>query len=176
MVTNEKLEKIVYEQSILNDTFLQQNCVGRWLWKSGKLKSGHGVPWNIQMTNTAPDNFRWERDKVNIKVTRGGLYEVCFGFYSKKKPTVQLHVNGEAVLSAVNSVSYTVHHHGRYSTSCSTPSSGTITGLTLIDFIALPENAKVAISYSGEGNAEGFLSLRRLTCDPQIHHHEKNEL
>lgn len=32
------------------------------------------------------------------------------GFYSKKKPTVQLIVNGITILSAVNSNSYVVHH------------------------------------------------------------------
>ncbi len=32
------------------------------------------------------------------------------GFYSKKKPTVQLIVNGQTIISAVNSSSYVIHH------------------------------------------------------------------
>jgi hypothetical protein len=39
-----------------------------------------------------------------------GLYEITFGFYSAKKPTVQVLVNGETILSAVNSSSYVIHH------------------------------------------------------------------
>jgi hypothetical protein len=32
------------------------------------------------------------------------------GFYSKKKPTVQILVNGKTVVSAVNTSSYVIHH------------------------------------------------------------------
>ena len=41
-------------------------------------------------------------------------------------------------------------------------SVGNVTGLTLIDFIALPPNAKVACTYLGEDGAEGFLGLRKM--------------
>jgi len=34
--------------------------------------------------------------------------------------------------------------------------------LTLVDFICLPERAKVSVTYSGEEGAEGFLALRKL--------------
>ncbi|KAA6389386.1 MAG: hypothetical protein EZS28_015083, partial [Streblomastix strix] len=37
-----------------------------------------------------------------------------------------------------------------------------ITGLTMIDFIALPNNANIAITYTGEDGAEGFLGLKKL--------------
>ena len=43
-----------------------ENCLGRWLWKSGELKNGSLVPWEIQSVNTAPDNFLWEKEKVSI--------------------------------------------------------------------------------------------------------------
>lgn len=32
------------------------------------------------------------------------------GFYSKKKPTIQIIVNGQTIISAVNSSAYVVHH------------------------------------------------------------------
>jgi hypothetical protein len=41
-------------------------------------------------------------------------------------------------------------------------SAGNVTGLTLIDFLALPPRARVAITYSGEEIGEGFLSLKKL--------------
>jgi hypothetical protein len=35
-------------------------------------------------------------------------------------------------------------------------------GLTLVDYICLPERSRIAISYSGEEGAEGFLGLRKI--------------
>lgn len=171
------------QQAAINEALCSQLSLGRWLWTTRKLKAGHGVPWNLQTANTDPDNFRWEADKVNLLVVCPGLYEITFGFFTRKKPTVQLHVNGEPVMSAVNSSSYVLHHSsGRITDASSVPAlvagmggggssgashviadSGTATGLTLIDFLSLPANAKIALSFAGEPeHAQGFLSLRKL--------------
>jgi hypothetical protein len=40
--------------------------------------------------------------------------------------------------------------------------AGSVTGLTLIDFLALPPRAKISITYTGEEGAEGFVGLRKL--------------
>ena len=48
---------------------------------------------------TDPENFIWERDKVSIVTMAPGLYEVTFGFFVRKKPAIQLLVNGEPVLA-----------------------------------------------------------------------------
>lgn len=45
-----------------------------------------------------------------IMMVAPGLYEINFGFFSTKQPTVQVLVNGEPILSAVNSSSYVIHH------------------------------------------------------------------
>ena len=149
------------EQLALNSVFCSENTVGRWIWRNGELANGFSVPWEIQCINTAPDNFIWEPDVTNIIVISPGLYEITFGFYCKKKPTVQLLVNGETILSAVNNASYVIHHSsGRLKNASTT--SGTISGLTLIDFIALPPRAKISLSYSGDRNCEGFLALKKL--------------
>ena len=68
------------------------------------------MPWNVQNINTNPDNFGWEKDRAVIGCAAPGLYEVSFGFFTRRKPTVTLLVNGEPVLSAINSASYAVHH------------------------------------------------------------------
>jgi len=69
-----------------------------------------------------------------------------FGFYSKKKPTIQLLVNGDPVLSAVNSASYVIHHtSGKIKdVNINRHPSGNITGLTMIDFIILPPRARIS--------------------------------
>ena len=63
---------------------------------------------------------------------------------------MQLLVNGEPVLAAVNSASYVLHHSSGRLTSMGRHPAGNVTGLTLIDFIALPPRAKISVTYSGE--------------------------
>lgn len=152
----------VKEQNSINDLLCSENCTARWLWKSGSLKNGFAVPWEIQATNTCPENFLWEQENTSIMTVTPGLYEISFGFFAKKKPTVQLLVNGEACLSAVNSASYVIHHSSGKMKSNPKHSAGNISGLTMTDFIALPAKARLSISYSGEVGAEGFFGIRKL--------------
>ena len=93
----------VNEQSLLNEALCAENMVGRWIWKSGEVRVGNAVPWEVQTVNTFPDNFLWEREKTAVLTVAPGLYEITFGFFAARKPTVQLLVNGEVVLSAINS-------------------------------------------------------------------------
>eukprot|EP00698_Gefionella_okellyi_P022603 TRINITY_DN750_c0_g2_i1.p1 TRINITY_DN750_c0_g2~~TRINITY_DN750_c0_g2_i1.p1 ORF type:complete len:432 (-),score=120.43 TRINITY_DN750_c0_g2_i1:55-1350(-) len=158
----EDFNKIIADQRLINESLVAEQCVARWIWKSGKTKTGHGVPWNVQSVNTNPDNFLWEKDKVHIVVNAPGLYELSFGFFARKKPSVQLLINGEPVLSAINTASYVIHHSSGRLTSVGSHPSGSVTGLTLVDFLALPQRARIAISYNGEEGAEGFLGLRKL--------------
>lgn len=139
-----------------------ENCLGRWLWKSGELKNGSLVPWEIQSVNTAPDNFLWEKEKISIVTVAPGLYEIVLGFYSRKKPTIQILVNGEPIMSAVNSSSYVVHHSSGKLKPVTSHPNGNIAGITLIDFIALPARARVSIGFTGEIHSEGFIGLRKL--------------
>ena len=69
-------------------TIATTSPVGRWIWKSGEVKNGYAVPWDVQSVNTCPENFVWEAESTSILVVVPGLYEVTFGFYSKKKPSV----------------------------------------------------------------------------------------
>lgn len=92
----------------------------------------------------------------------GGLYEITFGFYCRSKPAVQLLVNGEPVISAINSAAYAVHHSSGRLTSVGQHPAGNVTGLTLIDFLALPPRARVSLAFKGEEGAEGFLGLKKL--------------
>jgi hypothetical protein len=147
-------------QSTINETLCAENCGARWLWKSGQIKTGFAIPWELQTVNTAPDNFVWEKDKTSITVVSPGLYNISFGFYSNKKPTVQLLVNGEPAFSAVNSNSYILNHNGGKLKS--SVKNMNVTGITINEFIILPDRARLAISYSREESGEGFLSLKKL--------------
>jgi hypothetical protein len=79
-----------------------------------------------------------------------GLYEVIIGFYSRKKPQVQLLVNGEAVIVLGSTGSKWSRH-----------SAGNILGLTRVEYLALPARARISVSYTGE-TGEGFLGLKKL--------------
>ena len=157
-----EFEDFQNEQRLINEALCSENTVGRWVWKTADMKPGSGVPWEIQSVNTCPENFLWEPYSTSIVVVAPGLYEIMFGFYSKKKPTVQLLINGEPVLSAVNNASYVIHHSSGRLKNTGHHSSGNVTGLTLIDFLALPSRARVSLSYNGDTQAEGFLGLRKL--------------
>jgi hypothetical protein len=37
----------VREQNSINEILCAENCVARWLWKSGSLKNGFAVPWEV---------------------------------------------------------------------------------------------------------------------------------
>ena len=149
-------------QAIINDTLCNENSIGRWLWKSGKVKNNLSIPWEIQIINTSNENFLWEKDRTFIEIKEGGLYEIKMGFFADKKPMIQILVNGEVIISAINSNSYVIHQSpgGRMKGTGKT-SFGNVTGLSLIDFILLPDNAKVSISYTGEKGI-GFLGLKKL--------------
>ncbi len=41
-------------------------------------------------------------------------------------------------------------------------SAGNVTGITHIDFIALPARARITLVYTGDAYGEGFLCLRKL--------------
>ena len=149
-------------QAIINDTLCNENNIGRWLWKSGKIKNNLSIPWEVQIINTSNDNFLWEKDKTFINIKEGGLYEIKMGFFVDKKPMIQLLINGEVVISAINSNSYVIHQSpgGRMKGTGKT-SFGNVTGLTMVDFVLLPDNAKLSISYTGEKGI-GFLGLKKL--------------
>lgn len=80
-----------------------------------------------------------------------GLYEISFGFYSRRKPVVQLLVNGEVVVTAVNSSSSSGVQHAGGGGGQGMPkspqssmggygghSAGNVTGLTFFDVLSLP--------------------------------------
>ena len=151
MVTKNELNEALQEQNQINEALCAENCSARWLWKSGELQNGFAIPWEIQTINTCPENFLWDEDKTMIMTVAPGLYELNFGFFSAKQPTIQVLVNGEPILSAVNTSSYVIHHSsGKLKNTGKPHSQGNLTGLTMIDFIALPARARISLSYNGE--------------------------
>ncbi|KAA6383978.1 MAG: hypothetical protein EZS28_020493, partial [Streblomastix strix] len=121
-----------------------------------------------ELTNTHPSNFLWEQDRATLGIVQPGLYEISLGIYGKHRQSAQLLVNGETVLVAfANRPSSPSRSQAPAPFQSShSPTSGGLSGVagtTLLDFIALPPNARLSISY-GEGmeGAEGFIALRKI--------------
>ena len=141
-------------QAIINDALCTENCLARWLWKSGKVKNGYAIPWEVQAVNTAPDNFIWEKEKTFILCSSAGLYKVEIGFFSDKKPAVQILVNGEVVISSITNSNFVTRGKKGVNGNCS--------GVTLTDFVLLGDKSRISISYSGDEGAIGFLGLKKM--------------
>ena len=69
-----------------------------WLWKSGKTVKGI-VPWDIERYNHVPQCFTFGKTNSEIVIREEGLYEFSFGFFGRKKVTVDVYLNGEVAIS-----------------------------------------------------------------------------
>ena len=50
-----ELNRVIGEQSLIMESLCSEHLLGRWIWKSGRVKGEkHAVPWNVQNINTNP--------------------------------------------------------------------------------------------------------------------------
>ena len=91
----------ISKQEAINETLCSENTTARWYIENKREQRGE-VSWEKQSVNTCPENFIWQSHNSEITVVNSGCYEVCLGFYSEKKPLVQVYVNSELVFSLVN--------------------------------------------------------------------------
>lgn len=116
------------------------------------------ISWDKESINTLPENFIYNQSDLTFKIASSGIYKIEMGFYAKKKPAIQIIINGKTIVSAVNSSSYVVHHS---SGKLKDIINSEVAGLTYYDYYTLQENTRLAISYSGEVG-HGFFGIQRL--------------
>ena len=46
-VKRQQLTDALNDQALVNEALCAENCVGRWVWKSGDLQSPNLVPWEV---------------------------------------------------------------------------------------------------------------------------------
>ena len=161
---NSDFTTAIDNQSIINDTLCNENCIGRWIWKSGKIKNSYSVPWENQSVNTSPDNFNWEKENTYIIINEEGLYELNFGFYSEKKPNIQIHINSEIIINIQNNNNFFLNNNNspvKYRKNNEKNFGGNITGISATEFILLPKQSKLSVCYFG-GLGTGFIGLKKL--------------
>ena len=150
-INNYEYNNAMNNQAMINDILCNENQIGRWLWKSGKIKGGFTIPWDTQKVNTAPDNFLWEKDKTVINVINGGIYQIILGFYfnNNKKPQIQIIINNDNAISINNNYLNNKNNNKK------------VNSISYIDFIILKDNSKIIVTFNGE-EGFGFLGLKKL--------------
>ena len=147
-IDNNEFNNAMNNQALINDIICNENQIGRWLWKTGKIKSGFIIPWDTQKINTAPDNYIWEKNNSVINIINGGIYQINLGFYFSnninKKPQVQIIINSENVLNVNNKIN-----------------NKKMNSISFSDFIILKDNSKISVTFNGEEGL-GFIGLKRL--------------
>lgn len=118
--------------------------VARWGWSGGRLAAGNAVPWTTQQYNGLSEALSWQPgDATTVVVAEPGLYEICLGFFTSKRPHVQVLVNGVPALSAFHKGS-TVVHEPR------------VTCLSCVELLQLPHpNSALVVTLSGGGGGGG---------------------
>ena len=157
-VNNIEFKNAMNNQAMINDIICNENQVGRWLWKSNK-KNKLAIPWDIQSVNTAPDNYLWEKNGININVINGGIYQISLGLYFNfnvnKKIQAQIIVNSDNVINVKNNN----FNSDFYNTKGNNLKK--MNSISYNDFILLKDNSKIIVTFSGE-EGFGFIGLKKL--------------
>ncbi|RHZ31427.1 hypothetical protein DYB31_004020 [Aphanomyces astaci] len=80
------------------------------IWKTGRPTDRHTIAWTVQVVNTNPDVFAWDKGSDHVTAIIPGLYQLQASFFTDYAPTLQVLVNGEPalVLSGYAITSYPV--------------------------------------------------------------------
>ena len=155
-------------QNSINTYLAKENSIAKYIWNSGNVSKGYAVPWEEQIINTMPENVIWEKDEISILVKKKGIYLISLGFFVDEKPTVQVMINGENVLSQVNSNAFIVRQENSKEFNLGKldakeeNENNSITGLTMNEFLCLGNMSKIVISYSGSNSVKGIMSIKQI--------------
>jgi len=161
-------------QNNINTYLAKENSIGKWIWQSGNVCKGYAVPWEVQVINTMPENIIWEKDDFIIMIKKKGIYLLSLGFFVREKPIIQVIINGESVLSQVNSNAFIVRqdNNNEYNKSNfglnkdiendEESEDTSITGVSMNEFLCLKEMSKIVISYSGSKCVKGMMSIKQI--------------
>jgi hypothetical protein len=147
-----KVFTFIKEQSQLNEMLCSENCVARWLWRTGQVRPNRAVAWDTESVNTCPENYKWQPGDCVIVTVSSGLYEVFYAVFASRKPSIEVLVNGETVFDEFRCLGKTWGGH----------TDGNIVAASLHDYVTLPARARITVVYNGEQGAGGVFGLRKL--------------
>ena len=162
-------------QNGINNVLIKENYIGKWFWLSGEKKNNSFIPWEIQIMNTSPENFIWEKNSINIKIMEKGIYLISLSFFVKEKPEIQILINGEVVINQIQGGHFLIKNENNLiendinnlnlddnKMNINSIKENCIPGITLNNFLSLDDKSRISITYNGNNNVKGFLSLKKV--------------
>ncbi|TNJ30213.1 hypothetical protein GMRT_14246 [Giardia muris] len=132
----------------------------RWLWKGKKLSSSGNIIWHSELCNTLQSNYIWDTGKSAILICLPGCYRIEFVIFSRRRPTIQLHINGEPLICAMSGdVAPYMYLKPKGD------AMNTYVGQSLMDFLYLGENSRlqlVVVNDHDKACISGYLSLQKI--------------
>ncbi len=173
------LRKVENELTSLRSKVAGELTGARWLWTSATLGRDGWIPWDHQVTNAAPAVLLWKKGSTIIKVRMPGLYRICFAVFTTLAVSIQICVNGEAVITlqpdtsesnvqapksgvVMNNPNVGLSNEHKYVLRHMRHSIGEVTCVSIDECLSLPLDGAVSVRYHSTQMAQGFLSLRKL--------------
>ncbi len=101
--------------------------------------------------------------QADITVIDAGVYEVVAAFFSKRRPTFQLLVNGSVALRAGSHAACTGQHTAARALCFDGLTGHHVNGTSVVDHLMLPSDACLTVIYPSQQEAgQGFISLQQL--------------
>lgn len=150
----------VYDEVLGSSDAISAVPTARWVWKGRRLTQAGAILWSQEICNTQSSNFLWEKGKSSVYVCTAGCYRVDFVVFGRRRLTVQLHVNGEPLVSAMSGdvAPYMYLRPKGEAVNC-------YSGQTLMDYVYLGDNSTVQVVVVGDSEkwvVSGFLQLQRV--------------
>ena len=149
-------------------------AVAKWVWKQRMLTpETSAVMWDVESLNSSKENFLWSNDPSEggdasiVQTTKPGVYRVSCAFFAASVPSITVLVNGFPAFSTAPPEEYTddgeaqVHSKVGDIIIHSHP-NGSVAGLSVSNFVALPKDAEISVLYNGDVRGQGFLELVKL--------------
>lgn len=160
----EEYKQALENQNRINNIVMNENSVGKWLWKTGEIRSGYCVPWEEEIINTRPENFIRSKENTLITVAQPGIYLLTAVFFVMTTPSIEVMINGNPVVSKVKNTDDVVRHE---ILSESEEYKGGIncgmSSVCLKEYLNLEdEKSRLSISYTGSDNVKGLLCLSKI--------------
>jgi hypothetical protein len=119
---------------------------------SGECNKGYYIPWEEQRTNTCPEIFIWDKGCDCVIVVDKGIYVIKVALFGcGDNAMFQVLVNGEGVINGNDNVKRKGKGIG-----------DGVSGCSVVEFLNLEGKSRVSVSYNGNCNVKGFMSLQKI--------------
>lgn len=147
-----------------------------WRWTTGSLRYD-SIQWTCMVQNSSLNALQWSAEISSvIRVVQGGVYELAMGLFAGSSAmssaysrcTLQVLVDGLAVISAVQSPAFIVRHHGNNGSGSGETSGGLVPSNNFTDFLQLPAGSQLSVACTnlkipaGSPPPTAFLRITRV--------------